>query len=143
MSTRGSCTQTNTQITCNAGTIEGSGAWTVTVRGIVTAAGGTTINNIATVVATKSAQTYTTSASATTQVQGSGPGGPSPDLTIGKNGPLHVTPGTGITYTLTVNNLGNGNALGVKVIDTFPAGDQPADASTPRACSAAGSPGRR
>ncbi len=125
VSTRGSCTQTNTQITCNAGTIEGNGAWTVTVRGVVTAAGGTTINNIATVVATKSAQTYTSSASATTQVQGSGPGGPSPDLTIGKNGPLQVTPGQGITYTLTVNNLGNGNALGVKVIDTFPAGISP------------------
>ena len=121
VSTRGDCTQTNTQVTCNAGTIEGNGVWTVTIRGIVTASGGTTINNIATVVATKSAQTYTTSASATTQVQGSGPGGPSPDLTIGKNGPLQVTPGTGITYTLTVNNLGTANALGIKVTDTIPA----------------------
>ena len=121
VSTRGGCTQTNTQITCDAGSIEGNGVWTVTVRGIVTAAAGTTINNIATVVATKSAQTYTTSASATTQVQGSGPGGPSPDLTIGKNGPLQVTPGTNITYTLTVNNLGTANALGVKVTDTIPA----------------------
>ena len=72
-------------------------------------------------MATKSAQTYTTSASATTQVQGSGPGGPSPDLTIGKNGPLDRDAGGTITYTLTVNNLGNGNALGVKVTDTLPA----------------------
>lgn len=121
VSSRGSCTQTNTQITCKTASIEGGGVMTVTVRGIVTAAGGTTINNIATVVATKSAQTYTTSAAATTQVQGSLPGGPSPDLTIGKNGPLQITPGTGITYTLTINNLGTGNALGVKVIDTVAA----------------------
>ena len=69
------------------------------MRGVVTAAGGTTINNIATVVATKSAQTYTTSAAATTQVQGSGPGGPSPDLTIGKNGPLQRHPGRGRSPT--------------------------------------------
>lgn len=120
-STRGACTQTNTQVTCNALSIEGFGSWTVTVRGIVTAAAGTTINNIATVVATKSAQTYTTSAAATTQVLGSSPGGASPDLTIGKNGPLTVTPSGTITYTLTVNNLGTGNALGVKVTDTLPA----------------------
>jgi uncharacterized repeat protein (TIGR01451 family) len=125
VSTRGNCTQTNTQVTCNAGSIEGRGVWTVTVRGVVTAPSGTTINNIATVVASKSAQTYTTSAAATTQVQGSGPGGPSPDLTIAKNGPLQVTPGTGITYTLTVNNLGNGNAVGVKVTDTIPAAITP------------------
>ena len=121
VSSRGSCSQINTQVTCDAASIEGNGVWTVTIRGVVTAASGTTIDNIATVVATKSAQTYTTSAAATTQVQGSGPGGPSPDLTIGKNGPLQVTPGTGITYTLTVNNLGNGNALVCKVTDTVPA----------------------
>lgn len=121
-SSQGACSQTNTQITCDAVSVNGGGTWTVTIRGIVTAAANTTINNIATVVATKSAQTYTTSASATTQVQGSGPGGPSPDLTIGKNGPLQVTPGNGIIYTLTVNNLGNGNALGVKVTDTLPPG---------------------
>jgi len=129
VSTRGSCTQTNTQVTCNAGSIEGFGSWTVTIRGIVTAATGTTINNIATVVATKSAQTYTTSASATTQVEGTGPGGASPDLTIGKNGPLSVTPGTGITYTLTVNNVGTANALGVKVTDTIPAEITPVSVS--------------
>ncbi len=57
VSTRGSCTQTNTQVTCSAASIEGLGVWTVTVRGVVTAASGTTVNNIATVVATKSAQT--------------------------------------------------------------------------------------
>ena len=137
------CTQTNTQVTCSIGSIEGTGSWTVTIRGVVTAAAGTTINNIATVVATKSAQTYTTSAAATTQVEGSsGPGGASPDLTIGKNGPLQVTPGAGITYTLTVNNLGTGNALGVKVTDTFPAGIAPVSVSATSlfACSTAARP---
>src|SRR5436190_22276695 len=57
VSSRGSCSQINTQVTCDAASIEGNGVWTVTIRGVVTAAGGTTINNIATVVATKSAQT--------------------------------------------------------------------------------------
>jgi len=122
VSSRGSCSQNNTQVTCDGGTIEGFGSWTITVRGVVTAAAGTTINNIATVTATKSAQTFTSSAAATTQVTGSGPGGPSPDLTIGKNGPLAVTPGSEIVYTITVNNLGTANAVDVKVTDTVPAG---------------------
>jgi uncharacterized repeat protein (TIGR01451 family) len=122
VSSRGSCSQNNTQVTCNGGTIEGFGTWTVTVRGIVTAPTGTTINNIATVTGTKSAQTFTSSAAATTQVTGSGPGGTSPDLTIGKNGPLAVTPGSDITYTLTINNIGTANATGIKVTDTVPAG---------------------
>ena len=74
VSSRGSCTQNNTQVTCNGGTIEGFGAWTVKVRGIVTAPTGTTINNIATVTGTKSAQTYTATASATTLVQRHRPG---------------------------------------------------------------------
>jgi uncharacterized repeat protein (TIGR01451 family) len=122
VSSRGSCTQTNTQVTCNGGTIEGGGVWTVTIRGVVTAPAGTTINNNATVTATKSATTFTESASATTQVTGSGPGGPSPDLTIGKNGPLSAAAGGDITYTLTINNIGTANATGVKVTDTVPAG---------------------
>ena len=78
VSSRGSCTQNNTQVTCNGGTIEGFGTWTVTVRGNVTAPTGTTINNIATITGTKSATTFTSAASATTQVSGTGPGGPSP-----------------------------------------------------------------
>lgn len=122
VSSRGSCAQNNTQVTCDGGTIEGFGTWTVTVRGIVTAPTGTTINNIATVTGTKSAQTFTSSAAATTQVSGTGPGGPSPDLTIGKNGPLAVTPGSDITYTITVGNIGSANAIDVKVTDTVPAG---------------------
>jgi uncharacterized repeat protein (TIGR01451 family) len=119
-SSRGGCTQNNTQVTCNGGTIEGGGTWTVTIRGKVTAATGATINNIATVTGNKSAQTFTNSASATTQVTGTAPGGNSPDLTIGKNGPLSAAAGGDITYTLTVNNVGDAPATGIKVTDTVP-----------------------
>jgi uncharacterized repeat protein (TIGR01451 family) len=122
VSTRGNCTQNNTQVTCSAGSIEGRGTWTVTIRGIVSAAGGTTINNNATVTGTKSAQTYTSSASATTQVTGTQPGGQSPDLTIAKNGPLSAAAGGPLTYTLTVNNTGTATATGIKVTDTLPTG---------------------
>jgi uncharacterized repeat protein (TIGR01451 family) len=120
VSSRGSCSQNNTQVTCNGGAIEGGGVWTVTIRGVVSAAGGTTINNNATVTGTKSAQTFTNSASATTQVTGTLPGGNSPDLTIGKNGPLSAAAGGPITYTMTINNVGNATATGVKVTDTLP-----------------------
>lgn len=122
VSSRGSCTQNNTQVTCSAGTIEGGGTWTVTIRGVVSAPGGTTINNNATVTGTKSAQTFTNSASATTLVTGTLPGGEAPDLTIAKNGPLSAAAGGPLTYTLTVNNVGTATATGVKVTDTLPSG---------------------
>ncbi len=121
-SSRGSCTQNNTQVTCTTATIEGGGTWTVTIEGVVTAAAGTVINNTATVTGTKSAQTFSNSASATTQVNGTSNGGLSPDLTIGKNGPLSAASGGPLTYTLTVNNIGTSNATGVKVVDTMPTG---------------------
>src|SRR6188508_104301 len=44
-STRGSCTQTVDLVTCNGGSIPGSGNWVVTIRGVVTASSGTTLNN--------------------------------------------------------------------------------------------------
>ena len=59
-STRGSCTQNVNLVTCNAGHDRRLGTWTVTIRGIVTAADGTTLNNTATVTGTKSAQNFTT-----------------------------------------------------------------------------------
>src|SRR5215203_3980624 len=37
-STRGSCKQSGNLVTCNGGTMEGNGAWIVTIRGVVTAA---------------------------------------------------------------------------------------------------------
>jgi uncharacterized repeat protein (TIGR01451 family) len=120
-STRGSCTQNVSLITCNGGSIEGGGVWVVTIRGIVTAAGGTTINNTASVTGTRSAQNFTTTATASTLVSGGG-GTPLPDLTIAKTGPTSVAVSSPMIYTLTVNNLGTANANGIKVSDTLPLG---------------------
>lgn len=120
-SSRGSCSQSTTLVTCNAGTIEGGGSWTVTIRGIVTAANGTTINNTATVSGTHTAQNFTTTTTSTTLVQG-GANTPLPDLTISKTGPSSVQSSSPMTYTLTVNNIGTANATGVKVVDTVPTG---------------------
>ncbi len=120
-STRGSCTQSATLVTCSAGAIEGGGAWFVSIRGIVTAAGGTTINNTASVTATRSAQNFTTTTTATTLVTGAG-GSLLPDLTVAKTGPTSVLVSSPISYFLTINNLGTENATGVKVVDTVPAG---------------------
>jgi uncharacterized repeat protein (TIGR01451 family) len=119
-STRGSCNQSGNLVTCNAGTIEGNGSWTVTIRGVVTAASGTVINDTATVSGTRSAQNFTTTSTATTLV--SGGSGALADLTIGKAGPTSVVVSSPMTYTLTVNNTGTANATGVKVVDTLPAG---------------------
>jgi uncharacterized repeat protein (TIGR01451 family) len=119
-STRGSCTQNVNLVTCNAGTIEGGGSWTVTIRGVVTASAGTTLNNTVGVTGTKSAQTFNTTTTTTTLV--SGGAGQLPDLTIAKTGPTTVRVNTPMTYTLTVNNIGTLPTSGVKVVDTVPAG---------------------
>src|SRR3954467_6855376 len=120
-STRGSCTQNVNLITCNGGSIEGGGTWVVTIRGIVTASAGTTINNTTSVTGTRSAQNFTTTASASTLVSGGG-GSPLPDLTIAKTGPTSVVKSSAMTYTLTINNLGTANATNIKVSDTLPPG---------------------
>lgn len=119
-STRGSCIQNVNLVTCNAGDIEGRGSWTVTIRGVVTAAAGTTLNNTVTVTGTKSAQTFNTTTTTTTLV--SGGAGQLPDLTISKTGPTSVPVSTPMTYTLTVNNIGTLPTSGVTVVDTVPAG---------------------
>ncbi|HEU4939631.1 MAG TPA: CARDB domain-containing protein [Vicinamibacterales bacterium] len=120
-STRGSCQQNVNLVTCNGGAIEGLGTWVVTIRGIVTAANGTTINNTVSVSGTKSAQNFTTTATATTLVNGGG-GSAHPDLTIAKTGPTTVVKSSAMIYTLTVNNLGTANATDIKVSDTLPPG---------------------
>ncbi len=42
------------------------------------------------------------------------------DLTVDKQGPVAANPGDAITYTVTVTNLGPGDATGVTATDTFP-----------------------
>src|SRR5262249_41197699 len=120
-STRGSCTQSTNLVTCNGGSIDGGGAWVVTIRGIITAANGTTINNTASITGTPSAQNFTSTTTTSTLVSNGG-GSTLPDLTIAKTGPTSVVVSSPITYTLTVNNQGTANATGVKVVDTVPAG---------------------
>jgi uncharacterized repeat protein (TIGR01451 family) len=118
----GTCTQLNGTVTCTAGTLQGGQVWTVTIRGLVNAPAGSTLNNTVTVTGTKSAQSFSVSASATTLVLGGGPGGDRPDLSIQKVGPGTVVQGDAFTYQLTVNNTGNMNASNVTVIDNLPAG---------------------
>ena len=118
----GTCSQINGTVTCNAGVLQGGQVWTVTIRGLVNAPSGTTLNNTVTVTGTKSAQSFSVSASATTLVLGSGPGGDKPDLSIQKVGPATVVVSTAFTYQLTVNNTGTANASNVKVVDNLPAG---------------------
>lgn len=120
-STRGGCGQNGNLVTCSAGSIEGFGTWTVTIRGIVTAPNGTTLNNTATVTGTKSSQNHSATATATTLVSGGG-GSPLADLSIAKGGPTSVPVSSPMTYTLTVNNTGTANATDIKVVDTVPAG---------------------
>ena len=120
-SSRGSCTQSTTLVNCYAGTMEGRGSWTVTIRGIVTAAEGTVINNTVGVSGRKSTQNFNTTVTTTTMVSG-GSGSPMPDLSISKNGPSEVQVSSPMTYTLTVYNTGTAPATNVKVVDTVPAG---------------------
>src|SRR3954447_12017688 len=124
-STKGACTQGGSNgnlITCNAGNMAGGESWTVTIGGQVTAGAGTTLHNTATVTGTKSATTFTTPSNATSVLVAQGSGGGFPDLTINKTGPTSVTAGAALTYTLTVNNIGNANASNIKVVDTLPSG---------------------
>jgi uncharacterized repeat protein (TIGR01451 family) len=120
-SSRGSCIQTGNLVTCSAGNIEGNGSWVVTIRGIVTAANGTTLNNTVSVSGTRSAQNFTTTATATTLVSNNGGSG-IPDLSISKAGPTSVNISSPMSYTLTINNAGTANATDVTVVDTVPAG---------------------
>jgi uncharacterized repeat protein (TIGR01451 family) len=120
----GSCSQSAGNVTCSmpsGKSLAGGGTWTVTIKGTVTAAAGTTLNNSATATATRSSTTFTASASASVQVTGS-TGGSLPDLTVSINAPTSVVTNGSLPYTLTVNNIGAANATGVEVDDTLPAG---------------------
>ena len=52
-SSQGSCSQSALKVTCLGGTLGGGKSWTVTMRGIVTAPSGATLNNTASVTGTK------------------------------------------------------------------------------------------
>ena len=123
---KGSCTQGGANgnvVSCQIGDMAGRESVTITIRGQVTAADGTTLNNTASVSATKSAQNFTTNASVSVLVHGGTGGGTDlPDLTLNKTGPTAVTVDDPFDYTLTVNNIGTANTANVRVVDTLPTG---------------------
>ena len=119
-STQGTCSQSGQLVTCNGGSLAGGSTWVVTIRGVVTAPNGSTLNNTASVTTTKAAQNFTTTATAQTLVTNNG-GGALPDLTINKTGPSSIAINTEFNYVLTVNNLGTSQATSIKVVDTLPA----------------------
>ena len=146
-STKGSCTQggpNGNLVTCDAGTLNGNQVWTVTIRGQVTAANNSTLNNTAAVTGTKSAQTFTTTGSVSVLVSGGTGGGNLPDLTINKTGPTSVGLNAPLTYTLTINNVGTANTANVRVVDTLPPGvtlaATPFETTSLFQCSSSGSP---
>lgn len=119
-STVGSCGQTGNSVTCNAATLQGFQSWTVTIRGVVTAPNNTTLNNTAQVTGTKSATTFTTSDTTTTQVTSGGSTGPLPDLVATIKGPVTTQPSHDAVYTVTVDNVGSTKASDVVVTVTLP-----------------------
>jgi uncharacterized repeat protein (TIGR01451 family) len=139
--TQGSCAQSSLKVTCTIGSIAGGGSVTVTIRGIVTAANGTTLNNTASVTGTKSAQNFTTTATVQTLVQNNNPS-PLADLSISKTGPSSVVQSSPMTYILTINNSGQANATNIRVVDTLPAGVGLSSVSGTSlfVCTSAGSP---
>lgn len=145
-STVGSCTQSSLKVSCAIGTLAGGASATVTIRGVVTAPAGTTLNNTASVTATKSAQNFTTTSTIQTLVEGSvgggGGGSTQPDLSISKTGPASVVASSAFSYVLTVNNAGGAPASDIKVVDTLPAGVAlvSVDSTSLFACTSAGSP---
>ncbi|MDQ6800599.1 MAG: DUF11 domain-containing protein [Acidobacteriota bacterium] len=104
-------------ISCSIGTLGVGATATFSITLTANAAPGSTITNTATVSSTSTdANAGNNSASASTVVAG-------PDLAVTKtDAPDPVTPGSNITYTITVMNNGTGGANNVSLSDTLPAG---------------------
>jgi uncharacterized repeat protein (TIGR01451 family) len=116
----GGCTQSANQLTCNAGILQGFQSWQVTVRGTVTAANGTSLNQGATVTGNHASSGYETTAYASVLVNNVP--GSLPDLATSVQAPSTVQDNTNATFQVTVNNAGSGNATGITEIATLPDG---------------------
>ncbi|HVF76408.1 MAG TPA: CARDB domain-containing protein [Acidimicrobiales bacterium] len=119
-STVGTCSQSNNNVRCDAGSLAGFQSWTVTIRGVVTADNGTVLNNTATVTNTKSATTFTVSDTTSTQVTG-GVVSNAADLTVTVNAPSATMPNSDFLYTLTAANTGSVNATDIVLTASLPA----------------------
>ncbi len=115
---QGMCAQAAGVVTCNLGTINNGAMATVAIT--VTpqaAAGGTSINNMASVTATENDPVAgNNSAAAMTTVNAVA------ELTVtNTDAPDPVNVGANVTYTVTVSNAGPNNASNVMLSDTLPA----------------------
>lgn len=117
----GGCTQSDNQVTCTAGILQGLQSWQVTIRGTVTAANGTSLNQGVTVTGNHTSNGYETTSYASVLVSNSAMG-PLPDLSTSVQAPASVADGTNATFQVTVNNSGNANATGITEIATLPDG---------------------
>jgi uncharacterized repeat protein (TIGR01451 family) len=115
VSNSGGCT---TQFPCSIGTLAANASGSITSTYTVAAnfTGGS-ITNTASIAATENDPNTNdnTSSATTTIVQQT-------DLSIAKSGPPSASPGSPVTYTITVSNLGPSGAANVTVTDNTPAG---------------------
>jgi uncharacterized repeat protein (TIGR01451 family) len=117
----GGCTQSANQVTCTAGILQGLQSWQVTIRGTVTAANGTSLNQGVTVTGNHTSNGYETTSYASVLVNNNA-SGPLPDLSTSVQAPSTVQDNTNATFQVTVNNSGNANATGITEIATLPDG---------------------
>ncbi len=117
----GSCTLNANLLTCTSGILQGFQSWQVTIRGIVTAANGTSLNQGVTVTGNHTSSGYETTSYASVLVNNTA-AGPLPDLWASVQAPLSVQDNTNATFQVTVNNSGTANANGITVIATLPDG---------------------
>lgn len=117
----GTCSQTDNQVTCEAGILDGQQSWRVTIRGTVTAPDGSTLFNGVTVTGNHESSGYETSVYSSVLVNNTNPS-PKPDLSVSIQGPATIADNSNVVYQLTVNNSGSSNAVNVTVIDTLPDG---------------------
>jgi uncharacterized repeat protein (TIGR01451 family) len=117
----GTCSQTDNQVTCLAGILDGQQSWRITIRGTVTAPDGSTLFNGVTVTGNHESSGYETSVYSTVLVDNANPS-PKPDLSISVQGPATIADNSDVVYHLTVNNSGNSNAVNITVVDTLPDG---------------------
>jgi uncharacterized repeat protein (TIGR01451 family) len=117
----GGCTQSDNQVTCTAGILDGQQSWRVIIHGTVTAPNGSTLFNGVTVTGNHESSGYETSVYSDVLVSNNS-GSPLPDLHVSVQGPATIADGSTVVYHLTVNNTGNAHAVDVEVINTLPDG---------------------